>query len=137
MFFSKSRGLLETIEEGMPIVYDRRMITFESNLDHALVISYWDNNCLYIFDEKDGPLNPNIRRIDPQLTGHLSQDQIIIDSERFSNWPDFFDPIDENNSYILMLFLFHQVSFVMPLVSYDQLVEGPLNLGWFQILPCL
>ncbi|MEN8242940.1 MAG: hypothetical protein ABFS17_13545, partial [Chloroflexota bacterium] len=44
LFFSDSRGMLETISAQMPLVYDQRMVKFESEIEKSLVISYNQNS---------------------------------------------------------------------------------------------
>jgi hypothetical protein len=97
LFFWDMRGLFKTIEAGMPVVYDWRMVTFESDLDHSLLIAYRTNNCLYVFDQRDGYQNPNARHVDPRLVEHTNPGQINLAVERFENWPEFFAPIPEDN----------------------------------------
>ncbi|MEN8243150.1 MAG: hypothetical protein ABFS17_14655, partial [Chloroflexota bacterium] len=93
LFFSDSRGMLETISAQMPLVYDQRMVKFESEIEKSLVISYNQNSCLHVFAADHGALNPSSRHVDPQILPFSDQDLIKLHPPQFSNWPEFFDPI--------------------------------------------
>ena len=67
LFFSKSRVMFKSVSEGMPLVYDHRMVKIESEIGNILVISYNENACLHIFSSTEGTSNPNVRHVDHRL----------------------------------------------------------------------
>jgi hypothetical protein len=97
LFYSDSRSVLQTIEADMSIVYDRRMVKFNSDIHQTLVFYYSKNDCLTIFDGENGLLIPNSRHLNPEIIRYSDVDQIGLSSKGFENWPEFFDPIQENN----------------------------------------
>jgi hypothetical protein len=97
MFYFDSRGIFQTIEEDMSIVYDRRMVNFESDINNILLISYSKSGCLYIFDQIDGYDNPHSRLVNEVLIEFSNPDLIDLDVDQFENWPGFFEPIAVTN----------------------------------------
>jgi hypothetical protein len=97
LFYGDSRRMLETITDQTPLVYDMRLVKFESEIDHALVISYNLNSCLHIFNPDNGSSNPNKRHVEGSDLAYSNPDQIILDTDQFERWPEFFDPPESDS----------------------------------------
>jgi hypothetical protein len=91
LFYGDSRSVFQTIEEDMPIVYDRRMVNFSSDINQTLAFYYSKYDCLTFFDEEDWFLTPSSRRLNREIINFSDIDQIDVTKDNLYNWPNFFE----------------------------------------------
>jgi hypothetical protein len=95
LFYGDSRGVFQTIEDEMPVVYNHRKVVFRSDIDQTLAFFYGRNDCLTFFDGEDGFLIPSSRHLNPEIFKYSDMGQIDLTQDRFGNWPAFFDEFSE------------------------------------------